>query len=267
MPYQTVNGIQLYYELTGPKEGPVLVLSNGIMMSTASWAFQKIALEKHLQVLLYDCRGMWKSDHPEGPYSMEQHAEDLAGLMNALEIKKAHIAGISYGAEISMVFAAMFPEMTQSLIVIDGVSEIHPLLKAQTMPWLMAAENNDPELLLKTSYHMNFAEEWIIKNQAFIDTSVERYAEIDMSAFVQLMNAFYGLDITDKLSEIKTPTLVIAGEEDLIKGRDYAQIIADNIPDSELVLVPGAGHALCLEKPAELNTLLLGFVLKNSIGN
>ena len=114
---------------------------------------------------------------------------------------------------------------------------------------------------------MNFAEEWIIKNQAFIDTSVERYAEIDMSAFVQLMNAFYGLDITDKLSEIKTPTLVIAGEEDLIKGRDYAQIIADNIPDSELVLVPGAGHALCLEKPAELNTLLLGFVLKNSIGN
>ncbi len=134
MPYQTVSGIQLYYELTGPKEGPVLVLSNGIMMSTASWAFQKIALEKHLQVLLYDCRGMWKSDHPEGPYSMEQHAEDLAGLMNALDIKKAHIAGISYGAEISMVFAAMFPEMTQSLIVIDGVSEIHPLLKAQTIP-------------------------------------------------------------------------------------------------------------------------------------
>jgi 3-oxoadipate enol-lactonase len=264
MPYQTVNGIQIYYELTGPKEGPILVLSNGIMMSTASWALQKNALEKHFRVLLYDCRGMWKSDHPEGPYSMELHAQDLAGLIDALGIKKAHIAGISYGAEISMVFAWIFPDITQSLIVIDGVSEIHPLLKAQTMPWLMAAEKNDPELLLKTSYHMNFAEEWIIKNQAFIDTSVERYAEIDMNAFVELMKSFYQLNITNKLSEIKAPTLVIAGEEDLIKGRAYAQIIADYIPDSELVMVPGAGHALCLEKPSELNTLLLGFVLKHS---
>jgi 3-oxoadipate enol-lactonase len=163
-----------------------------------------------------------------------------------------------------MVFALRYPEKTQSLIVIDGVSEIHPLLKAQTYPWLMAAERGDPELLLKTSYHMNFAEEWIKANQAFIDASVERYAAIDMPALVRLMNAFYQLDITEQLKDIKAPTMVIAGEQDLIKGREYANIIAREIPASEFVMVPGSGHALCLEKPAVLNTLLLGFVLKNS---
>lgn len=264
MPKAVVNGINLYYEISGPKGAPVLVLSNGIMMSTASWAFQKAALEQHLQVLLYDCRGMWQSDHPAGPYSMQIHADDLAGLLDALEIEQAHIAGISYGAEISMVFALTYPEKTSSLIIIDGVSEIHPLLRAQTYPWLMAAERNDPELLLRTSYFLNFGEDWIISNQAFIESSVERFAQLDMKALTYLMQAFYELDITEQLSKILKPTLVISGDEDLIKGPAYAKIISDQIPGSELVLIPGAGHAVCLEKPAILNTLLLGFVIKNS---
>lgn len=263
MPRITVNSIDLYYELSGPEDAPVLVLSNGIMMGTASWAYQKAVLERHLRVLLYDCRGMWQSDHPEGPYSMQLHADDLAGLLDSLEIDKAHIAGISYGAEISMVFALSYPQKTKSLVVIDGVSEIHPLLRAQTYPWLMAAEKEDPELLLKTSYHMNFAEEWIRANQASINASVDRYAQLDMKALTWLMKAFYELDITQQLSKITAPTLVIAGEADLIKGREYARIIADQISSSELVMVPGSGHALCIEKPAILNTLLLGFVTKN----
>ncbi len=264
MPKIEVNGINLYYELSGPEGATVLVLSNGIMMSTGSWGYQKSVLEKYLRVLRYDCRGMWQSDHPQGPYSMEQHADDVAALLEALEIEKAHIGGISYGAEISMVFALKYPQKALSLIVIDGVSEIHPLLRAQTMPWLMAAERKDPELLLNTSYHMNFAEEWIIENQAFIDSSVNRYAQLDMDAFVHLMQAFFELNITDQLKEIKIPTLVIAGEQDLIKGREYAKIICDQISDCEFALIPGSGHALCLEKPAILNSLLLGFVLKNS---
>lgn len=263
MPRITVNSIDLYYELSGPEDAPVLVLSNGIMMGTASWAYQKAVLERHLRVLLYDCRGMWQSDHPEGPYSMQLHADDLAGLLDSLEIDKAHIAGISYGAEISMVFALSYPQKTKSLVVIDGVSEIHPLLRAQTYPWLMAAEREDPELLLKTSYHMNFAEEWIRANQASINASVDRYAQLDMKALTWLMKAFYELDITQQLSKITAPALVIAGEADLIKGREYARIIADQISSSELVMVPGSGHALCIEKPAILNTLLLGFVTKN----
>jgi 3-oxoadipate enol-lactonase len=264
MPHIGVNDIQMYYELSGPESAPVLALSNGIMMSTASWAYQKVVLEQHLRVLLYDCRGMWQSDHPDEAYSMEQHADDLAGLLGALGIDAGHIGGISYGAEVSMVFALNYPQKTRSLIVIDGVSEIHPLLKAQTMPWLMAAEREDPELLLRTSVHLNFAEDWIKANQAFIENSVERYAELDMAALARLMRAFYALEITDRLPEIQAPTLVIAGEDDLIKGTKYAEIIAAQIPGSELVFVPDSGHALCLEKPAVLNTLLLGFVTKHT---
>lgn len=265
MPKAQVNGINLYYELHGPEDGEVLVLSNGIMMSTASWAYQTPILSQHMRVLLYDCRGMWQSDHPEGPYSMEQHVEDLAGLLKALDIPKAHIGGISYGSEISMLFAIMHPELTKSLIVMDGVSEIHPLLKGQTYPWLMAAERHDAEMLLRTSYHMNFAEEWINSHQEFIESSVSRYDAIDMDAFAELMKAFFALDITDQLSQINVPSLIIVGEKDLIKGRDYAEVIAEKIENAELIIIPGAGHAVCLEKPAEVNTLLIGFISKLSV--
>jgi len=264
VPRIKVNDIELYYELSGPEDAPVLVLSNGIMMGTASWIYQKARLEQHLRVLLYDCRGMWQSDHPEGPYSMQTHADDLAGLLDKLEIENAHIAGISYGAEVSMVFALSYPEKTKSLIVIAGVSEIHPLLRAQTYPWLLAAERGDPDLLLQSSYHLNFAEKWIKDNPTFFEASADRYAQLDMRALTWLMHAFYELDITDQLSRIKAPTLIIAGDEDLIKGRKYAKIISNHIPNSELAIIPGSGHVICLEKPGILNTLLLGFIIKNS---
>ncbi len=265
MPQANVNGIKLYYDLLGPENAPVLVLSNGIMMSTASWAFQVQPLSRHFRVLTYDCRGMWKSEHPPGPYSMEMHADDLAGLLDELDIERAHIAGISYGAEISMVFALNHPERTQSLIVIDGVSQIDPLLRAQTYPWLAAAQNNDPAMLFHTSYHMNFSEDWIRQNQAFLEGSVETYADIRMESFTELMEAFYRLEITDQLRQIKAPSLIIVGEEDLIKGRKYSDILHMYIPNSEYIIVPGSGHALCLEKPGELNSLLIGFATKNSL--
>lgn len=88
MPFAKVNGVNLYYELHGPQGADVIVLSNGIFMATASWVYQVAAFSKHFRVLLYDCRGMWQSDHPDEPYSMQQHADDLAGLLDTLGIEK-----------------------------------------------------------------------------------------------------------------------------------------------------------------------------------
>lgn len=264
MPLITVNDINLYYELHGPEDKDVIVLSNGIMMSTASWFYQTAELSKHFRVLLYDCRGMWKSDHPEGAYSMELHADDLAGLLDALGIEKAHIAGISYGSEISLVFALRYPEKTQSLIVIDGVSEVPLLLKLQSLPWKIAGERNDAGLLFDTSVFLNFGEDYLERSEALLPLSRENFAKLNLSSFVKLMDSFTAYNITDQLKHIKRPTLIIVGEEDAIKGPKMAQIMVDRIPQAEYVVVPGAGHALCLDKPGPLNTLLLGFALKHS---
>ena len=264
MPFAKVNQINLYYELHGPTDGDVLVLSNGILMSTASWSYQIPVLSRHFRVLTYDCRGMWQSDHPDEEYTMEVHADDLFGLLNVLKIDKAHIAGISYGSEISMVFALKYPEKTKTLIVADGVSQIDPLLRSFGDTWIVAARLKSAELLLKVTTPLNFSEEWIIKNSQILPVLEEKYKKLDFEAFLRLMDCFNHLNITENLPNIQVPTLIMVGEKDILKSRSYSEKIAERIPLSEFFVIPGSGHAMCLEKPNEFNSLVLGFIKKHA---
>jgi len=264
MPFEKVNDIQLYYELHGPENADVVVLSNGIFMSTASWGYQVAEFKKHFRVLVYDCRGMWQSEHPVGPYSMEQHAEDLAGLMDALGIEKAHIGGISYGGEISMTFALKYPQRTRSLIVSSAVSQIDPMLQVMGASWMSALHNNDADTLFEVTFPSNFSEPWIAANKGIIEPSRKKYHQMDLKAAEELMLAFSKIDFTDELKKINVPTLVLVGELDILKSRKYSEIISREIPGAELLIIPHGGHAICMEQPGAFNSAVLGFVLKHS---
>lgn len=262
MPKITANDIQIYYELHGPEDADLLVLSNGVLMSTASWAFQTPALSQHYRLLLYDCRGMWQSEHPPGPYSMELHAEDLAALLDALGIQEAHIGGTSYGAEVGMVFALKYPERTRSLVVTSAVSQVDPLLKGLIGTWIAAAQAHDPDMLFRVVYPLTFSEAWIADNQATLDLARERYETLDMDALLELLLSFFQLDVTADLHQITAPTLVVVGEEDLIKPRKHSEIIAREIPNTEFAVIPHAGHAALWEQAGVFNSLILGFLAK-----
>ncbi len=265
MPTIQANGTQLYYEQhSWDQPGDVLVLSNGILMSTASWAYQTPVLSRHCRLLLYDCRGMWQSEHPPGPYSMAQHADDLAALLDALGVERAHIGGISYGAEISLVFALRYPARVRSLIVASAVSRVDPLLRAMMDGWIAAAQAKDPELLFRVTLPVNFSERWIAANPAALEAARQRYRQLDMAAFLELLLSFSQLDITADLHRINAPALVMVGEEDILKPKRYAEIIARELPNSELAIIPHAGHAALWEQAAVFNSLILGFLAKQS---
>jgi 3-oxoadipate enol-lactonase len=264
MPEIIANGIQLYYELHGPEDADVLVLSNGILMSTASWAFQNPILSQNYQLLLYDCRGMWQSEHPPGPYSMELHADDLAGLLDALDIESAHIGGTSYGAEISMLFALKYPGKTRSLIITSAVSEVDSEVKGMISQWIEAAQAKDSEQLFQAVVPLTFSDAWIQANPTLLEQARERYKLLDMDAFLELLSAFYNLRITNELDRISVPTLVVVGELDILKPRRFSEIIAREIPDAELAVIPRAGHAALWEKADEFNSLILGFLAEQN---
>ncbi len=262
MPKAKVNGIELYYELHGPEDADVLVLSNGVLMSTASWAFQTPVLARRHRLLLYDCRGMWQSEHPPGPYTMEMHADDLAGLLDLLGIDRAHIGGTSYGAEVSMVFALKYPERTRSLVITSAVSQVDPLLQGFIDIWIGAARAHDAEQLYQAVYPLTFSENWIAANQEALRLARERYETLDFDAFLELLLCFSALDITADLHRITAPALVVAGELDVLKPRRYAESIAREIPGAEFALIPQAGHAAMWERPGVFNSLILGFLAK-----
>jgi 3-oxoadipate enol-lactonase len=266
MPEIVANGCRFYYELDGPADADVLVLSNGILMSTASWGYQVPALARRYRVLRYDCRGQWQSEHPAGPYSMQGHADDLAALLDALGIARAHVAGISYGAEISLLFAINYPARTRSVIVSSLVSEIGPTLAGIAGMWLATAQRRDPELFFAATYPFNFSPRWIAANAGALAAARARYASLDFDAVAELCRAFLQFHITGELHRIAAPTLLMVGEEDNLKPRAYADIIAREIPHAAYVIVPRAGHALCWEQPLAFNSLVLGFLEQQEKG-
>jgi len=266
MPKITANGIQLHYEWHGPDDGEVLVLSNGILMSTASWVFQTQVLSRYYRLLLYDCRGMWQSDHPAGPYTMDLHADDLAALLDAFDVEQAHIGGTSYGAEISMLFALRYPERTWSLIVTTAVSEIQPLLAAHVDNWIAAARAKDAERLFQAVYPLTFSEAWIAANRALLEEARQRYKTLDFDAFLELLLCFSSLDITADLHKITVPTMIIAAELDILKPQHYSEIIAREIPNSEFAIIPNSGHAALWEQAGVFNSLIMGFLAKQVTG-
>jgi len=267
MPRIEINQAHLFYQLHGPQERPVLVLNNGIIMNAStSWAFQLDDLAAHYRVLAYDCRGQGRSDHPPGPYTMASHAADLAELLNALEIYQAHIAGISYGGEVAQAFALHYPERTRSLILADTASEVGPELMFIIRSWIDALRTGDPEAFYHATVPWNFSPAFIRANPELLEEAQKRYADLDFPAVIRLCECFLEVHFTPRLPEIKAPTCLLVGERDLLKGLGYAQILQAHLPQSELHLVPDAGHASCWENPEVFNTIILGFLAKQ-MGN
>jgi pimeloyl-ACP methyl ester carboxylesterase len=263
MPTILANGIELYYELHGHEDAPLLVLNNGIIMNAAtSWILQTKPLSEHYRVLQYDCRGQGQSDHPDAPYSMEQHADDLAGLLTELRYIGAHIAGISYGGEVGQAFALKYPDRCLSLILADTVSEVGSELRTTINSWLDAARDGNAEAFFNATVQWNFSPEFIAANAELLATARERYELLDYPAVVRLCECFLELDFTARLGEIKCPTCIIVGSKDLLKGPRYAAILKNGIPHAEYHLLQGSGHATCWELPQEFNMIVLGFLAK-----
>ncbi len=259
MPHAQVNGTQIYYEWHGPENAPALLLVNGVLMSTDSWALQVPVLSRQYRLLLHDCRGQGKSDHPQGPYSMRQHADDLAGLMEVLGIPSAHIAGISYGGEIALLMGIHYPERVRSLFVSSSVSEVRPLLRGIVESWIAAARTRDGELLYRCSVTDNFSEPWLAAHPAWPIASIPRYQQLDFNAVEWLCQSFLGLDCTADLPRITAPTSVVVGELDTLKPlQPYARLIASKIPGSRLMILADAGHACSIEVSSAWNAALLG---------
>ena len=261
MPVINANGINLYYEWHGPESAPVLVLNNGILMNAASsWLPQTRAFAASYRVLQYDCRGQGLSDRPDGPYSMELHADDLACLLAALSVNRAHLLGISYGGEVAQAFALKYPSRVRSLILADTVSEVGAELRLIVEGWKAAALSGDGDLLFLVTAPWNFSARFIAAQGELLGAARARYGQLDLTAVARLSDAFAGVDFTGRLDEVSAPTCVMVGDADLIKGPRYAQIIHRAIRGSELHTIAGAGHATCWEDPARFNAIVLEFL-------
>jgi len=263
MPVTTANGIRVAYEERGA--GEPLVLLMGLGAPGAKWEDHAKAYEQHFRCILVDNRGAGESDKPQGPYSTRMMADDTAGLMEALGIGSAHIAGISMGSAIAQEIALTYPEKVRSLVLISSwarcdaytraVFDHFRTIRAQVSPsdfmrllqlWIFTA----------THYESHLADMVQGQREAAIDPMLQH-------AFSAQCDACMGHDALDRLAEIRQPVLITVGDADIFTPLRLSEEIHRRLPNSELRVFPGGGHAHHWETLEAFNSATLDFLLRH----
>ncbi len=260
MPKARVLDINIHYEQAG--EGPVLVLLHGIGSNSRSWRQQLAALSDEFKVIAWDAPGYGRSDDPpfsEETFRMAHFADYLAGLLDVLEIERAHILGLSMGGVIAQEFYRRYPSRLISLILADtnrggGVrpeaerlEQLRTRLKATENPAELA-QRRAPALLSPIASPDQVAE-------------VEQImAEIHPAGYRMASYAMSYANQTELLAQITAPTLIICGEQDGVTPPRESELLHRSIPGAKFVLIPNAGHVSNQEQPALFNQIVRGFL-------
>jgi len=264
-----INGVNLYYELLGEKNTlGTVAFFNGVMATTNSWVYQvPLFLKLGYQILLHDFKGQLKSDKPVGPYTFKDHAIEAKALMDELGIKKVHLIGTSYGGEVAMKFAILYPEYVKSISIIDSVSELDDNLKWMVQGWKNLAKGDPVDFFWGMAPSI-YGNTFLKNNRETLEKRAQTLTKVPNDYFtgqIYLYDTFINdVFMTDELNQILCPALVVCGEDDILKKPKFSKIIANKIPNSEYALIPDCGHVTIFEKPNILNSLLLGFVVKYS---
>ncbi len=263
MPKALINGAEIFYQLDGTGD-EVLVILNGIMMSTASWNELVHVYDKDYRVLRVDFKNQGQSQYIDEKFSIEMHVDDLKCLFDLLKIEKAHMLGISYGAEVAMLFALKYQHMLISLVLSNTTSRVTNHLRAIGDSWDVAAKLYDGESFFKLVMPFIYSSAFYENNIQWLKDREKLFGKILtrewFDAYTRLSASTEGYDITDRLCEIRIPTLCIASDLDVITPVSEVRMIHERIEGSRFVIIPDAGHASCYEKKDEFNTAVYGFL-------
>lgn len=258
MAFADVNGQRLHYEDTGGS-GPVVVFSHGLLMDHTMFAPQVEALRDQYRCITWDERGHGQTavDEPE-PFSYYDSADDLAALLTHLGVESAVLVGMSQGGFLSLRCALTHPDRVRGLVMLDSQAGTELEEKIPVYQQLISTfmtQGLTPEIgatiaqiILGNDYSgaEYWKEKWAAMSPANIGNNFQTLAARD--------------DLTERLPEVSQPTLVVHGDADIAIPLERAQVMADRIPDAELVVVPGAGHAANLSHPEPVNRALADFL-------
>ena len=244
MPKIVVNGIDFYYERHG--NGDPLILICGFTNQLGMWENYISKLSDFFEVIVFDNRGAGRTGAPPPPYTIELLADDVVGLMDALDIRKAHMAGFSMGTLIIQSIAHRHSGRIRKGVLIAPFSVLPStaLMQAQSISKLFQA-GVEPALALETILP------WIYSNEFLSDPKRVEKSIVDMieSPYPQPPEGYMGqlaaiskCDMSDHLSQIKTPLLLMAGEEDLYTPFYEAELMESRLPHATLRGIPKVGH-------------------------
>jgi len=264
MPVASVNGIDINYRLEGV--GPeTIVMVNGLADDLESWGYQvEDFLAAGYRVLRFDNRGVGQSSKPKGPYTTRLFARDTKALVDQLGISGFHLLGTSMGGMIAQEYAIAHGPDLKSLVLSSTYAAPGPFCGRMFALWADLAP------VLGVSFVMRDVTLWAF-TVPFFETREEELREFEaamadipqpLEAYLAQLSSIRTHDTIDRLGRITVPTLVIAGEEDILIPVELSRRLHAAIAGADWATTPG-GHASIWEHPKPFNESVLAFIARH----
>jgi 3-oxoadipate enol-lactonase len=260
----TANGISMNYQLDGPANAPAVTLSHSLATNLSMWDPQIPALTSRYRVLRYDTRGHGGTDAPEGPYSLDQLAEDVRALLTALGIARTHFIGLSMGGMIGQNLGLQHPQILHSLVLSDTSSRVPAEAKPMWEERIAVARAQGMDPHVEPTVSRWFTASFRQKRPRVIDPVRAMIRATNPQGYIGCSQAIMALNLTDRLQAISVPTLIIVGEDDAGTPVAASRTIHEKIQGSELVILKSASHLSNMEQPEAFNQAVTAFLAKRS---
>jgi 3-oxoadipate enol-lactonase len=261
MPQVRTNGIDIYYEERGA--GDPLLLIAGFASDHTIWAKVVPALAASYRVVAFDNRGVGQTSDLDSVASIRQMADDAVGLLDALELSRAHVAGHSMGGLIAQELALAHPERVQSLLLLSSCAKADARGKVIIESW------GDLPRQLDATSATRLILPWIYTNAFFAKPGAveELIEQILANPFPPSLQGIFGqsraissCDTSGRLSDMDCPTLALVGREDILLPVAFSEQLVRGIRGAELVVLEQTGHGLLIESPSAVAAAMLAFL-------
>ncbi len=282
--FRSFDGVRLYYAVEGPKDAPPLLFCYGLVCSKLQWKYQMEHFKKTHRVIYMDYRAHCQSAVPTNRSSVtiENLARDLGTLCEELNLPPLPIIGHSLGVNVILDFYRLYPDRVSALVLANGTPKdpfetmFHHNILQVFFPLILLANRMAPDVLEKfwKSQGENKINQFFIAIAGFnrkyakqedINEYLRLTSTVPLGIFLNLLGDFMSYDCTHWLEEVRVPTLIISGGQDLITPPINQRIMKELIPRSILETIPEGSHCPQMEQIDLVNNMLEKFLEKSNV--
>lgn len=258
MHFANIGSLTIHYAIDGSADDSPLVFVHSLGTDLRLWDTLIPHFAADFKIIRYDLRGHGLSDCPPASYSIQNHADDLTNLLDKLQIDSTVLVGMSVGGMIAMSFAAAYPQRVEKLVLADTNTTI-----GTTAMWnerIQTLRQNGMESLAEPILARWFVPAFAQQQPALYRGYYNMLTRTPVTGYTATCEAIRDADLSDTLPNIKTPTLVLCGSEDVSTPPNVVRALASKLPDGKFELVENAGHLPCIEQGDTVASLIKDFL-------
>ncbi len=252
----TLKNLQLHWQQNGDPNGQPVVFANSLGTDLRIWDSVIPLMPKGLRLIRFDKRGHGLSDCPLAPYTMEKLVDDTAQLLDQLGVTSCIFVGLSIGGMIAQSLAARRPDLVGALVLSNTAAKMgDPVLWRER---IAAVQADGLEAIAGSVLDRWFANDFRVSDQIAIWENM--LSRTPVQGYIGCCQAIAGCDLTQTTTDLRLPTLGIAGSVDMASKPEQVKATVALIPGSRFEVISGAGHLPCVEAPEQYAALLAGFI-------